>query len=77
MKTKNANHEHVATLDICGDILKVRWTGNVWRTPCNGSEHSSAVAAMRSELETYLRECGQDPEDSEDEVEALLEGIQL
>lgn len=60
------------TVDVFGDILTVCWDGNVWVSPCNGQQHSSATEAMRQELTRYMRDCGEDA-DSED-IQEKIEG---
>lgn len=62
----------IATLDVCGDVLRVYWTGSVWESRTNGSQYSSATAAMRVELEQYLGACGEDVES--DAVQDQIEG---
>ena len=54
---------NTATLNFCGDTLEVVWTGSVWQAPCNGTQHSTASAAMREELTRHIISCGDDPED--------------
>lgn len=49
-----------AQIDVCGDILGVRWTGSVWESPCNGTQHAREWDALASELRRYLRDCGED-----------------
>ena len=65
----------VATLNVHGDVLKVRWTGSVWEAPCNGSQHARVKDAMRSELTRYLSDCGEDTDEMADEIEDMLNNI--
>lgn len=51
------------TVTIFGDVLEVRYNGNMWVSPHNGQQHSRAEYAMRSEIEAYYSSCGDDPKD--------------
>lgn len=65
---------HVATIKVLGDVLEVRWTGSVWESPATHRTHTSALAAMREELQEYFKASGEDVEDenTSDEIESLL-----
>jgi hypothetical protein len=63
-----------ATLTVFGgDVLEVVWTGSVWQSPTHGSQHAHARDAMRVELESFIRDCGDDPRDLD--VERMLRRI--
>lgn len=64
----------VKTVDVCGDVLTVEWTGSVWVSPHNGQQHSRAEQAMRSELEAYFAACGDDIDSDEiaEEIDGYL-----
>jgi hypothetical protein len=66
-----------ATLNVFGDVLEVRWTGNVWEAPGTHRTFTSAKAAMRDELRDYLSACGDDvdAEDTSAQIETLLTNI--
>ena len=53
------------TVNVCGDVLEIHWTGSVWVSPHNGQQHSRDTQAMRSELEAYFRSCGDDLDDED------------
>lgn len=59
---------------VHGDMIEIHWDGNMWVSPCNGRQHSSARDAMRAELERYYTDCGEDVEDeaTADEIEGYL-----
>ena len=49
-----------ATIDVCGDILGVTWTGSVWQSPSTGSQHAREWDALAVELRIHLGACGED-----------------
>ncbi len=58
-------------VDVCGDILRVRWdVSGVWISPSVHVPFSSARAAMRAELEHYFSSIG---EAELDEIEGYLD----
>lgn len=63
------------TLTVCGDKLEIEWNGNVWVSPINGQQHSSARDAMRTELEKYMLSCGKDIDSDEmvEKIDGLLD----
>lgn len=63
-----------ATLDVCGDVLKVVWTGSVWQAPSCGAQFANCSDAMEVELREYLGACGETPTD--EEVEGWLSQIE-
>ena len=65
----------VATLDVCGDELRVMWTGSVWQSPTNGTQHARCEDAMRCEVKAYYSACGEAVAEKVDEIEDLLTNI--
>ena len=49
-----------ATIDVCGDILSVTWTGSVWRSPSTGSQHTREWDALAVEMRRHLGACGEE-----------------
>lgn len=52
--------KHTASIDVCGDILSVEWTGSVWTAPSNGTQHAREWDALAVELREYLSAGGED-----------------
>jgi len=64
-----------AHLNLCGDRLEVHWDGNVWRAPSCGTQYARVFDAMRDELELYLSASGENVDEMETEIRALLDRI--
>ncbi len=66
-----------------GKVLEVHCTQGVWLAPCDGSQHASAMDAMRHELTRHLADCGATAGEgvdqgplAEEEMEELLAHIE-
>lgn len=59
-------------VEIFGDELTIRWNGNMWVAPSDGSQHARAADAMRVEIEAYYSASGEDVEESADEIDAAI-----
>lgn len=60
-----------------GDILNVRWNGNVWISPCNGQQHSRREDAVREECGHYLMACVASVEANEAAIIEAIEAVDL
>jgi hypothetical protein len=56
-----------------GEMLHVINTGPVYVSPCNGQQHVYLSDAVRREVESLVRDGGDDPADCEDEIDAIVE----
>lgn len=66
--------EYDKSVTVGGDVISIRWSGSVWVSPSNGTQHGRARDAMRAELERYFRDSGYDTDEpeTEDRIEDLL-----
>jgi hypothetical protein len=55
--------------------LEVVWNGNVWVSPATQLQTASQWEAARDVVESFCRDCGDDPEECADEIDEILLAI--